>query len=349
MHHVPPLGATDPDQTYDNGNILLGQKGSRVDCALINMLLAELKNVVIEAGMTLDPEDQTQIAQAIQMMATGGDMYKADNLAGLADAAAARDNLGILQNRGADIAAAATVNLGTATSYFVRVTGSGGPITSFGNGTDRKWCFVEFTGTPVLTHSADLALPRSANIQVQAGDTALFIKTGASSWHCVFFQRKTGQALEPLPGSVVQTVSTVNSSNLSISGSIPIDNTTPEITEGTGVMSQAITPKYATSKLLIRATVFLGTPSNSNNHGVIALFSDSVNIGAGLIHGEQSGVDFTTSIIEAVIDAVDLSSRVISVRIGRTSSTFVLNADGGGNAVFNGQSKATLIIQEIKQ
>lgn len=349
MHHVPPYGATDPDQDYDNGSILLGQKGSRVDAALLNLLLAELKHVVTSAGLSLDPDDQTQIAQAIEMMATGGDMYKADNLAGLANLSTARDNIGVFQNRGADIAAAAAINLGAATSYFVRVTGDGGPIADLGAGTDRKWCFVEFTGAPVLTHSADLVLPRSANIQVQAGDTALFIKTGASSWHCVFFQRKTGQALEPMPGSVVQTVSTFNSSNLSISGSIPLDNTTPEVTEGTSVMSQAITPKYASSKLLIRATVFLGTPSNSNNHGVIALFSDSVNIAAGLIHGEQSGTDFTTSIIEAVVDAVDVTSRVISVRIGRTSSSFTLNADGGGNAVLNGQSKASLIIQEIKQ
>lgn len=80
MHHVPPYGATDPDQNYDNGNILLGLKGSRVDAALLNLLLAELKHVVTSAGLSLDPDDQTQIAQAIEMLSATEDLLNQANV-----------------------------------------------------------------------------------------------------------------------------------------------------------------------------------------------------------------------------------------------------------------------------
>src|SRR5260221_5878434 len=61
--------------------------------------------------------------------------------------------------QGASIASAATVDLSTSTGGYVTITGSTGPITSFGTvsaGIRRK---LLFTGTPTITHNATTRIP----------------------------------------------------------------------------------------------------------------------------------------------------------------------------------------------
>jgi hypothetical protein len=74
---------------------------------------------------------------------------------------------------GANIAAAATVNLTTATGNFVDVTGNTGisAITL----TEGFLRFVRFTGTPIITVGASLIGNNNASdIQIEAGDMAIF-------------------------------------------------------------------------------------------------------------------------------------------------------------------------------
>lgn len=193
MDHIPPFGGA-PTDNYVDRNLGTGTPGSKVPAKFFNDMLAEILNVIDQAGLTPDENDLTQLYQAIAILAAGGDMFKADNLSGLSNLTAALANLGIFQPRGTSIAAAATTEIGNADSFYVRVTGNTG-ITSFGTGTARKWVWVEFTGTPLLTHSADLDLITGANIQVRAGDRGLFVQTDADSWSMIFFQRKDGKAI----------------------------------------------------------------------------------------------------------------------------------------------------------
>lgn len=71
------------------------------------------------------------------------------------------------------VASAATTDIWSIQGDFVHVTGSTGPITSFGTapyaGARRT---VIFDSTPTLTHSASLDCPGAANIVSQAGDMA---------------------------------------------------------------------------------------------------------------------------------------------------------------------------------
>lgn len=207
MHYIAPLGATDPAQPYDDGNPLLGRRGSRPSGSTWNLIFAELLNVLDTAGLEPDPEDPTQVAAAIMMLATGGDMFKADNLGGLADIIAARANLGlgnnatgranlgILQRRGTSIASAATTDLGSADSHYVQVTGTD-TITSLGTGTARDFVMVEFTAACTLTHhAANLILPAAVDRVTAAGDRAIFVRRGAAAsaqWICLVYQCADG-------------------------------------------------------------------------------------------------------------------------------------------------------------
>lgn len=106
--------------------------------------------------------------------------------------------------KGADIASAATTDIGAATGVFVHVTGSTGPITSLGSTTPGQLRIVVFDSTPTLTHHAtNLILPGSANIVAAAGDCAIFESEGdgaggtGSRWKCVVYQRADGTPIKP--------------------------------------------------------------------------------------------------------------------------------------------------------
>lgn len=103
----------------------------------------------------------------------------------------------INEAKGADIASAATTDIGAATGNLVHITGTT-TITALGTvqaGTRRK---VVFDGALLLTHHAtSLILPTGANITTAAGDTAEFISEGSGNWRCTGYLRASG---EPLVG-----------------------------------------------------------------------------------------------------------------------------------------------------
>ena len=89
----------------------------------------------------------------------------------------------------ADVASAATVNLGAQASRHLRITGTTG-ITSFGtvpSGVRRE---LRFAAALTLTHNAtSLILPGGANITTATGDTATAISLGSGNWVVTDFQR----------------------------------------------------------------------------------------------------------------------------------------------------------------
>lgn len=93
----------------------------------------------------------------------------------------------INEAKGADIASAATTDIGAATGNYVNVTGTT-TITALGTvqaGTRR---IVRFTGALTLTHNAtSLILPSGANILTSANDVAVFVSEGSGNWRCVTF------------------------------------------------------------------------------------------------------------------------------------------------------------------
>ena len=74
-------------------------------------------------------------------------------------------------------------------------------------------------------------------------------------------------------GAVLQVATFQFGSVATGTGTIPLDDTIPQITEGTEFMTLAITPTSATSKLVI--IVYLQLDKNNSNTLTVALFQDS--------------------------------------------------------------------------
>lgn len=90
----------------------------------------------------------------------------------------------------AQVASAATCDIGAANSLFVEVTGTT-TITSFGM-TYNGPRFVRFSGVLTLTHNAtSLILPGGANITTAAGDTAVVIPNAGTpnGWRVIAYQK----------------------------------------------------------------------------------------------------------------------------------------------------------------
>lgn len=144
-------------------------------------------------------------------------------------------------------------------------------------------------------------------------------------------------------GSVVQVVSTTFSSQLSGTGTIPVDNTIPQNTEGDQYMSQSITPKATTNLLLIEAVIQL--QNSVANNMIAALFQDTT---ANALAAAHQFLDTGTANLQLVIR--------YSMLAGTTSATtFKIRAGGGsaGTTTFNAAlfgaiSRSSLVITEVK-
>lgn len=104
-----------------------------------------------------------------------------------------------LANQGSGIASAGTTSIAaTGTSFYVHITGSTGPITSFGTANAGVWRWVVFDSTPTITYNAtSMILPGNASITAVAGDTALFVSEGSGNWRCLAYNRDDGTAVTP--------------------------------------------------------------------------------------------------------------------------------------------------------
>lgn len=101
-----------------------------------------------------------------------------------------------LANKGSDIASATTVDLSTATGNYVHITGSTGPITSFGTVSAGIRFLLVFDSTPTITHNGtSLILPGTANIVAEAGDSAEVVSLGAGNWRCLWYTRASGTTI----------------------------------------------------------------------------------------------------------------------------------------------------------
>jgi hypothetical protein len=97
----------------------------------------------------------------------------------------------------ADIASAATTDIGVQNTSFLRVTGTT-TITSFGTNY-RGPRFLTFEGAVTLTHSSTLVLPGGANITTAAGDSLIVIPGAtlgtADKWVVMAYQKNAAPGI----------------------------------------------------------------------------------------------------------------------------------------------------------
>ncbi len=119
-----------------------------------------------------------------------------------------------------------------------------------------------------------------------------------------------------------QAVSATYSTATTTASTIPCDGTIPQNTEGAQILSLAITPKSATSKLYFFITANV---NNSNNEPVtVALFQDSTaNALAsypGISYGRTSAYTWVYTMTSGTTSAT-----TFKVRVGSTASTTYIN------------------------
>lgn len=148
------------------------------------------------------------------------------------------------------------------------------------------------------------------------------------------------------PGGVVQVVNFQTGAFATGTTLIPFDNTTPQNTEGDQYMALAITPKFATSKLLINVT-WMGGHSVSTAALIACLFQDS-NVNA-LATGfqVQAGVGVVTISYNYYMTAGSTTPTTFKVRGGSNSAGTTSFNGYAGAAYFNSTLVSSMTITEI--
>lgn len=236
-----------------------------------------------------------------------------------------------------DVASATTCDIGAAASNYVRITGTT-TITGLGtvaSGVERD---VVFSDALILTHNAtSLILHGGQNILTVAGDTATFVSEGSGNWRCTKYVRTAGSG-------VLQRVGNSTGTYSSNATTIPIDNTTPQSTEGTEILTQAITPKSATSKLVIEVTAVMAC-TTAPDTAALALFQDS---GTDAIAANCCGLDGygDPKTLRYEVTSGSTTARTFKVRAGCNTNTLLINGVNGVGAVMNGLCATSIVITE---
>ena len=261
--------------------------------------------------------------------------------------------------KGADVASAATCTIWVTDGNFIHITGTT-TITSFGTaaqaGDERT---IVFDGALTLTHnSTSLILPTGANITTAAGDTAIVRAETTANARVIAYLRKDGTAItaftptasNALSGSVIQMVegstSTVSAITADVSD-ITAEFTTSVSTE---ITTKAVTPNNSSNLLRIDYEV-TGTTSAASIGVALGLFQDAGTNSLQTVAAipRDGNVPFTLSGTHWMT-AGTTSATTFKLRAGCTAGdgTFYVNGNTSSTALFNGKTKARIVITEIK-
>lgn len=144
--------------------------------------------------------------------------------------------------------------------------------------------------------------------------------------------------------TILQEVRYETGAYASSSASIPMDDTIPQITEGTQVMSASITPKSASSKITIDVLMFIS--GNGSNHSMAALFKDLASDAIETCLVTTSGTNYGLPIVmKKTLTLGDTSPHTFTVRIGPYSGTMYMNGNSAGR-LFGGTFISSITIKE---
>lgn len=243
------------------------------------------------------------------------------------------------------VASASTCDIGSDGAACVEITGTV-TITSLGTSAptgSRK--FIRFAGALTLTYDGiALILPGGVSITTAAGDCMIAEALGSGNWRVLGYFPASGQSV--VGGKVAQVVNTETGTEATGTTIIPLDNTVPQNTEGDQYMSLAITPKNASSILLI--DIVLIAALNTNVSLIVALFQDSTaNALAAAYETVPSANDIVTISFRHKMTAGTTSSTTFKVRAGPISSaTLTFNGDSA-TARLGGVLASSITITEV--
>jgi len=178
--------------------------------------------------------------------------------------------------------------------------------------------------------------------------TISLVPTAIAGSNTITFPAETGTLRSTVSsGTVLQIVNYQTGAVATGTTLIPPDDTIPQNTEGNEYMSLAITPRSATSKLLIEVT-FLAAP-NANQYITCALFQDSTANALSAVTEVNGSADWSVTLsFSHVMTSGTTSSTTFKVRGGgNTAGTTTFNGSvSAGVRVFGGVSGSSITITE---
>lgn len=214
------------------------------------------------------------------------------------------------------------------------------------------------TGYYAYAPPTGTALEASTTAPTQDAATGLMLKSGDASRTFVgWFYTGAGSpgvfTYAPSAPYVISQFNPVQNESFAAlnayvqnSTSIPVDDTIPQITEGSQLMTTSILPRSATSRMRIRFTAWVQT--NGTNNLVFALFDGNSNAiqssivaPAGAAYAQPVAFEF--EYVPGVTNPL-----TYSIRWGTSGGGEYLN--GASTArLLGGSSSATLLVEEIPQ
>lgn len=150
-----------------------------------------------------------------------------------------------------------------------------------------------------------------------------------------------------LTGSVAQVVETDLVTSGTTTSQIPTDDTIPQITEGTEIITASITPKYATSTLYVEATINCAT-NTAGSASVAAVFQNAAVNALGAAFFNSAGVDYGHQVtVRFKVTAKTTATRTFRVRVGPNSAVTLTYNGNAASRRFGGVSTSSLKITEV--
>lgn len=148
-------------------------------------------------------------------------------------------------------------------------------------------------------------------------------------------------------GSVLQVVNFQTGALATGTTTIPLDDTIPQNTEGNEYMTLAITPKSASSKLIIQAQAVLSN-SKAGFWMTMALFQDSTaNALATTVTFQPTGTGIVVDNITYYMTSGTTSSTTFKIRAGgEAAGTTTFNGESGARR-YGGTAASSITIWEI--
>lgn len=150
------------------------------------------------------------------------------------------------------------------------------------------------------------------------------------------------------PGTILQTVSaTPYTANTNL-GTIPLDDTIPQIGEGTQILTLNITPRYSTSLIRLVFNGF-GSVDASGISLIVALFrTGTANALKASIHTVTTANHLVGAILDWVDNPATTTAQTYSIRAGSATNNARMNGNIGVGRLMGGSGACTLMAQEIK-
>lgn len=182
----------------------------------------------------------------------------------------------------------------------------------------------------------------AAKLHVLDGDIKISTTSGSKG---IVFQDGTTQTTA---GKIVQIIHRQDYPVVSGTTAIPFDTSIPQQTEGFEVMTASITPKSASSMLMVEAGV--QTWDGATTEQVEAclfrdLTADALTV-AGSAQVTANGGNFMTIRYQVPASATSLTT--FKIRVGGNGSTIYFN-DRGGAGIFGGRLASYMTVTEISQ